>query len=88
MAVRHCIGGRATRDPCFDCSPTISKAKPRRLRGCSKRLTPGSRNFQLAQRISGMSSYDISQPETTADGSATVTYRLFRQDYPRPDEGT
>jgi hypothetical protein len=44
--------------------------------------------FQLIPRISGMGSFDIALPETAADGSATLTYRLFRNGYPRPDEGT
>ena len=35
-----------------------------------------------------MGSFDIALPETAADGSATLTYRLFRNGYPRPDEGT
>jgi len=44
--------------------------------------------FQLGHRISGMSSYDVAQPRTNADGSATVTYRLFRQGYSQPGEDT
>jgi hypothetical protein len=42
---------------------------------------------QLAPRITGMSSLDLSPPTTGADGSATVTCRLFRLGYPRPDQG-
>jgi hypothetical protein len=41
--------------------------------------------YQLAQGIGGMASFDIGPAEVAADGSATVTYRLFRQGYPRPD---
>lgn len=47
-----------------------------------------STDVALAPRISGMGSADIAPPEIAADGSATVTYRLFRQGYPRPDDGT
>lgn len=42
---------------------------------------------QLAPRITGMSSLDLSPPTTAADGTATVTCRLFRLGYPRPDQG-
>lgn len=42
---------------------------------------------QLAPRFTGMSSIELSAPVTGADGRATVTLRLFRQGYPRPDEG-
>jgi hypothetical protein len=45
-------------------------------------------DLSLGSHIVGMNSVDISPPETAADGSATVSYRLFRQGYPRPDEGT
>lgn len=45
-------------------------------------------SLQLDPRISGMSSFAVAPPETAADGSATLTYRLFREGYPRPDEGT
>jgi len=45
-------------------------------------------SLQLDPRITGMSSFAVAPPETAADGSATMTYRLFREGYPRPDEGT
>jgi hypothetical protein len=48
----------------------------------------GTTALQLPQGIGGMSSLDIAPIEIAADGSATVTYRLFREGYPRPDEGT
>jgi hypothetical protein len=43
-------------------------------------------SLALTQRISGMGRIDIAAPETDADGTATVTCRMFRQGYPRPDE--
>ena len=61
------------------CEMVLSASSPDKL---------SSTALQLAQRIGGMSSFDIAPPETAADGSATLTYRLFRQAYPRPDEGT
>jgi len=48
----------------------------------------GNTSLLLMQGMSGMSSIDIAPPESTADGTATSTYRLFRQGYPRSDEGT
>jgi hypothetical protein len=45
-------------------------------------------SLQLDPRITGMSRLVMALPETAADGSATVTYRMFREGYPRPDEGT
>jgi hypothetical protein len=43
--------------------------------------------LHLMHRITEMGSVDIAPPVTAADGSATVTYRLFRKGYPRPDDG-
>jgi len=60
------------------CEMVLSASSPEELRYTS---------FQLGPRIAGMSSYDVAQPETAADGTATVTYRLFRMGYQRPDEG-
>jgi hypothetical protein len=42
--------------------------------------------LQLGHRINGMSSFRVGRPESDADGSAVVTYRLFRQGYPAPGE--
>lgn len=42
----------------------------------------------LAPGIDGMSSFDLSAPETAPDGTATVTCRMYRKGYARPDEGT
>jgi len=61
------------------CQIVLSASSPDKLSGTA---------LQLSRRISGMSSFDIAAPETAADGSATLTYRLFRQAYPRPDDGT
>ncbi len=61
------------------CEMVLSASSPDEL---------GHTNFELDSRISGMSSFDVAPPQTAADGSATVTYRLFRNGYPRPDEGT
>jgi len=44
--------------------------------------------LQLVRNIQGMGSFDFGVPVTTPDGTATITYRLFRAGYPRPDEGT
>jgi len=44
--------------------------------------------LQLMRYIQGMGSFDFGLPATAPDGTATVTYRLFRAGYPRPDEGT
>lgn len=44
--------------------------------------------FLLSQGLAGIDSLDVLAPVSSADGSSTVTYRLFRQGYPRPDEGT
>ena len=41
----------------------------------------------LSHRITGMSSFDFAPTETAADGTATVTCRLFRKGYPRPESG-
>ena len=41
--------------------------------------------LRLGHRIGDMGSIDIAQPDTAADGTASVTYRLFRKGYPRPD---
>jgi hypothetical protein len=41
----------------------------------------------LGNRITGMNSMDMSPPSSGPDGRTTVTCRLFRQGYPRPDEG-
>lgn len=61
------------------CEMVLSASTPEQLRGTDAALAP---------RITGMGSLDIAPPETAADGSATVTYRLFRQGYPRPDQDT
>jgi len=42
---------------------------------------------ELGNRITGMNSMDMSPPSSGPDGRTTVTCRLFRQGYPRPDEG-
>jgi len=47
----------------------------------------GAIDLQLGPHITGMGSIDIAPPQTGADGRATVTCRLFRQGYPRPDQG-
>jgi hypothetical protein len=60
------------------CEMVLSAASPDQLQGTE---------FSLGQRITGMGSVDIGPPETAADGTATVTYRLYRQGRPRPDEG-
>lgn len=57
------------------CEMVLSASSPDQLRHV---------NFQLVPRISGMGSIDLAQPETAADGSATVTCRMFREGYPRP----
>jgi len=61
------------------CEMVLSAPSPDQLRHTS---------FQLDPRIIGMSGFAVSPPEIAADGSATVTYHLFREGYPRPDEGT
>jgi hypothetical protein len=60
------------------CEVVLSAASPEQLRGTS---------LQLARRIGEMSRFDVGPPETAADGSAVLTYRMFRSGYPRPDEG-
>ena len=42
---------------------------------------------ELGNRITGMNSMDMSPPSSGPDGRTIVTCRLFRQGYPRPDEG-
>jgi len=42
---------------------------------------------ELGNRIVGMGSVDLEPPQTGPDGSTTITCRLFREGYPRPDEG-
>jgi hypothetical protein len=42
---------------------------------------------ELGNRIVGMGSVDLEPPQKEPDGSATITCRLFRAGYPRPDEG-
>jgi hypothetical protein len=61
------------------CEMVLSASSPDKLNNTT---------LQLARSIDGMSSFDIVPPKTAADGSATLTYRLFRKSYPRPDEGT
>lgn len=57
------------------------------LSAASSDLLSGSPHL-LLPRIENMGSFDIPPPQIAADGSATVTYRLFRSGYPRPDQGT
>jgi hypothetical protein len=45
-------------------------------------------HLELVRRIGEMGSFDIGTPESAVDGTTTVTYRMFRSGYPRPDEGT
>lgn len=59
------------------CEMVISASGPDQL---------GHTSFQLDPHISGMSGFEVSAPEAAADGSATVTYRLFRKGYARPDD--
>jgi len=59
------------------CELVLSAATPDHLRMTA---------LQLGHRISGMSSFRVGQPESETDGSAVVTYRLFRQGYPAPGE--
>jgi hypothetical protein len=40
---------------------------------------------QLANKITGMNSFDVPPPVVAPDGRATVTCRLFREGFPRPD---
>ena len=61
------------------CEVVLSASNPDQLRHAELRLAP---------RITDMSSFEIAAPEIAADGNATVTYRMFRKGYPRPDEGT
>jgi hypothetical protein len=61
------------------CEMVLSASSPDQLQNTDLALGP---------RITGMGSLDIAPAETAADGTATVTYRLFREGYPRPDEGT
>jgi hypothetical protein len=61
------------------CEMVLSASSPDKL---------SNTELQLARRVSGISSFDVAPLDTAADGSATVRYRLFRQAYPRPDEGT
>lgn len=60
------------------CEMVLSASSPDQLHGT---------DLSLIHRISGMGSFDIAPTETEADGSGTITYRLFREGYPRPDEG-
>lgn len=43
-------------------------------------------SHQLPSHVTGMGSLDLAPPEIGVDGTATVTCRLFRQGYSRPDE--
>jgi hypothetical protein len=61
------------------CEMVLSASSPDRLQHTG---------LQLMRYIQGMGSFDFGLPVTAPDGSATVTYRLFRAGYPRPDEGT
>ncbi len=61
------------------CELVLSASSPEQLRGSP---------LELVRRIGAMGSFDIGTPERAADGSATVTYRMFRSGHPRPDEGT
>ena len=65
---------------CFTsiCEMVLSASSPDELRHTTN---------DLSHRISGMSSFDFAPTETAADGTATVTSRLFRKGYPRPDQG-
>lgn len=41
----------------------------------------------VLRHLGEVGSFDFAQPQTAPDGSATVTYRLFRKGYARPDDG-
>ena len=60
------------------CEVVLSASSPDLLQGAELRLV---------HRIAGMDSFDIGRPEAAPDGSGKVTYRMFRDGYPRPDEG-
>jgi hypothetical protein len=64
---------------CFTsvCEMVLSASSPDQLRDTA---------LHLAHRIGEMGSIDIAPSETAADGTASVTYRLFRKGYPRPDK--
>lgn len=61
------------------CEMVLSASNPDHLRHTM---------FQLDPHITGMKGFDVAPLEVAADGSATLTYRLFREGYARPDEGT
>jgi hypothetical protein len=64
---------------CFTsiCEMVLGASSPDQLRDTA---------LHLGHRLGEMGSVDIAPIETAADGSATVTYRLFRKGYPRPDK--
>jgi hypothetical protein len=58
------------------CEMVLTAANPDDLKSVAR---------QLASKVTGMNSFDVPPPVVAPDGRATVTCRLFREGFPRPD---